>query len=328
MDKGKAGHTGVLKTGAKSARLKYFFMLSVASMLLISCNDGETAAARPSVKTGRQSETIDFSVASGTGMAEKSKVIEFSGPGGGQPKSSRWEIQTVIEFTNLENYASDNFGSVLSSRFDETNFPLFAALKSEGLFLYGINPRGMILVNEGRGTYFDWPSSSGAGELPVMRMRDFDADGENELAVVLTIQSGSGVVKEELHLLDGISSGSKDENPVYEESSLDLNASAELLNSSVSLRKRDGELILALPGFEYAIGLEGALACAAEEAELELHFGNVIDYIFDGEGLKLRAAAFARNGASQLNLGEIAGRVAFHEGMFSFEDLQFNVSGK
>jgi hypothetical protein len=84
---------------------------------------------------------------------------------------------------------------------ETTNFPLYAMIKSEDIYLYGIKPYGMVLYYKGKGTYFDWPGLTPRLVLPEMIYHDFDGDGKKDLAVLLYVGSGTGIAMMDLHIL-------------------------------------------------------------------------------------------------------------------------------
>jgi hypothetical protein len=52
----------------------------------------------------------------------------------------------------------DPYGKRVASFYDEPSyFPLYAMIKSENIYLYGVLPHGMVLYQNGYGKYFDWP---------------------------------------------------------------------------------------------------------------------------------------------------------------------------
>ena len=64
-----------------------------------------------------------------------------------------------------EIYETDEFGNHVSQFSSTSRFPLYALIKSENIYLYGMknsgNSRGMILFLDDQATYFDWPDLAG-----------------------------------------------------------------------------------------------------------------------------------------------------------------------
>lgn len=102
---------------------------------------------------------------------------------------------------NIINDETDEFDNEITYRFDKSNFPLYAMIKSEDIYLYGIEPYGMVLYQNGKGTYFDWPGLTPRCILPALSYFDYDGDGKKEVAVTLYWGSGSGVSIMDLHIL-------------------------------------------------------------------------------------------------------------------------------
>lgn len=97
---------------------------------------------------------------------------------------------------------TDPYGNSIVRFGDTTNFPLYAALKYENIYLYGIKPYGMVLYQGGMGTYFDWPGLAPRAILPKLSYLDYDNDGEKELAVALYVCSGTQLSIMDLHILE------------------------------------------------------------------------------------------------------------------------------
>ena len=98
---------------------------------------------------------------------------------------------------------TDEFGNPVDYYSLTSNFPLYAMIKSENIYLYGISGSrtGMVLFQDGEATYFLWPGLTPRLVLPKLSYFDYDGDGENELAVTLYHSSGTGVALMDLHIL-------------------------------------------------------------------------------------------------------------------------------
>jgi hypothetical protein len=103
-----------------------------------------------------------------------------------------------------EQAVTDPYGIVLYDPpfKDTTNFPLYAAIPQEGIYLYGIKEDGgMVLYHNGNGQYFNWPGLTPHLVLPQMNYFDYDGDGTKEIAVTLYVGSGTGLAMMDLHIL-------------------------------------------------------------------------------------------------------------------------------
>ena len=80
-----------------------------------------------------------------------------------------------------------------------TNFTLYTMIKSESIYLYGIDPHGIVIYYKGYGKYFDWDGPArGYSELAYA---DFDGDVKKDLAVIQMVGAGTGVCMMDLHIL-------------------------------------------------------------------------------------------------------------------------------
>ena len=97
---------------------------------------------------------------------------------------------------------TDSYGNtIILNTNDTTNFPLYAMIKEDDIYLYGVKPYGMVLYQNGKGTYFEWEGLTPRLVLPQIMYYDFDNDGNKELAVILYVSSGTGVSMTDLHIL-------------------------------------------------------------------------------------------------------------------------------
>ena len=122
---------------------------------------------------------------------------------------------------------TDEYGVGIGYITDKSRFPLYAMIKEEDIYLYGINGayygKGMVLFIDGQGTYFDWGAVTYKA-LPVLSYFDYDSDGEKELAVLLYVDSGTGISKTDLHMLKILRD--KNDHITYTEYSLLSNRNA------------------------------------------------------------------------------------------------------
>ena len=101
---------------------------------------------------------------------------------------------------------TDPFGNKITSIFQDdyldTYFPLYAMLKSEDIYLYGVQgDYGMVLYQKGFGQCFDWLNPGPPWVSPQLKYDDFDGDGMNELAVILHVGGGSNILISDLHIV-------------------------------------------------------------------------------------------------------------------------------
>lgn len=86
--------------------------------------------------------------------------------------------------------------------------PLLASNKSKNIFLYGINPEGVILYVDGQGHYYDWKYSCENYEAPKIFTGLFDNNSVEDIAVVTHIDENI----DDLHI---ISDSDFDADSVY-----------------------------------------------------------------------------------------------------------------
>lgn len=84
---------------------------------------------------------------------------------------------------------------------------LFSALSEDNIYLYGYfapdnNVSCSILRMNNMLYYFDWLYITPRRILPKLHFADFDKDGQNELAIVLYVGSGSGLSVEMLRMIE------------------------------------------------------------------------------------------------------------------------------
>lgn len=122
--------------------------------------------------------------------------------------SNKKVINSYIDKKFFENDITNNIISldekIVTSQdeFNKTRFPLLASIPKENIYLYGIKPSGVVLYYKDKGFYYDWWYLTPRFILPKMNLSDYDRDGEDELAVVLYVGSGTSYAVEELHIIE------------------------------------------------------------------------------------------------------------------------------
>lgn len=124
---------------------------------------------------------------------------------------------------------SDNTPAVA----DNDVFPLLASSEEHSLFLYGVRPYGVVLVNNGVGNYFDWLSISDSMTKPQMQVVDIDRDGKSEIVVLLKTMGDDGENQNGVHVLSFQSNS--DTAPIYNDAGLDSADTVEKLKSVVDI---------------------------------------------------------------------------------------------
>lgn len=219
------------------------------------------------------------------------------------------------------NEECDPFGAQIWKPGTESYFPLYAMIKEEDIYLYGIYNGGMILYQNGRGTYFDWPGITGRAILPQMLYHDFDGDGKKELAVTLYWGAGTGFGAMDLHILE-IGDEDRWEKPLYTDYVLSaLDVTDWMKEPIIAILTEDKKtLIVEACGSYYEI--EGR----PEDTFEGIVFGNFVHFDFEGTRIKVSiavAAEYEESPATPDYFGEIEAYVTFDGEKFILEDYTF-----
>jgi len=122
------------------------------------------------------------------------------------------------------NTAGDNTPNV-----NTDTFPLIASVEDRSLFLYGITPYGVVLVNNGVSSYFDWLNVSSNMEKPEMHSLDVDRDGIEEIEIITKAVDETGENQHGIHILKFVSNG--ENKPIYSDIGMDAKQTVELLKT-------------------------------------------------------------------------------------------------
>lgn len=224
---------------------------------------------------------------------------------------------------------TDPYGNPIT-RFESTsNFPLYAALKSENIYLYGVKPYGMVLYQDGTGTYFDWPGLTPRGILPELSYLDYDGDGGRELAVALYVGSGTQLSVMDLHILE-IEKPAKDgrHKPGYADHSL-LGDDVEewMTKEFAGALSADGKtIILSFDGETYQADNRTDHPEAGEFQSVV--FGDIVEFRLDGGKISVEIAVGAvyENVAQPRLFGSIRGEVRFDGSGFTLENCALDMT--
>lgn len=132
-------------------------------------------------------------------------------------------------------FTKDQNSIVLNTEGDNTpnvntdTFPLIASVEDRSLFLYGIPPYGVVLVNNGVSNYFDWLNVSSNMERPEMHSLDVDRDGIEEIEIITKAVDETGENQHGIHILKFISNG--ENKPIYSDIGMDAKQTVELLKT-------------------------------------------------------------------------------------------------
>ncbi len=169
-----------------------------------------------------------------------------------------------------------------------TTETLIGSLPEKGIFLYGVDPEGVNLRVGDRVQHFDWLYMTPRGVLPNLRVFDYDADGQDELAVDLYIGSGTGVSVEELHVVELQGDGPfKDRTFAPDDYIAQVNESV----SFKTRRAKSGELFADLKLGEKTVPISlKAYQDDEQRGKIQdrLAFGSIVSFDMDGERPQIR----------------------------------------
>jgi len=226
---------------------------------------------------------------------------------------------------------TDPFGNPISEWGRTSSFPLFAMIKSENIYLYGMNNRcycdaGMILFQDGHATYFNWPDLTPRAIMPELSYFDYDGDGEKELAVTLYWFSGTGCALMDLHILKP----KKDESRhiSYDEYSLLGEAVIKGFTKKVTARYAEDResIIVTFDGDEYFITVEDIGFAPYDDELKKVGCKEIVEFEFNenDEIVTKIGIGFSINSY----IGEIVAKVNFDGKKFHLSDYKFIVYDK
>ncbi len=215
---------------------------------------------------------------------------------------------------------------VADSSGDNGYFPLYAMLPEDGIYLYGVEPKGMILYQSGKGTYFDWPGLTPRFVLPEMLYDDLDNNGKKELSVVLCTMTGTGVKVKDLHVL---TVKKADTNPTYKKYTLLGKDTNELVKEELTstLDGEEKKLKIEFQGNHYTttVNLDSE---AGEFTGIE--YDDNIDFTFEDTDIHVKIGVGMKfeNHAALDHVGNIEADVVFDGKDFKLENQTFDWDNK
>lgn len=229
------------------------------------------------------------------------------------------------------NSVTDPYGNPLVGLENKTNFPLYAALKTDNIYLYGIKPYGMVLYQNNAGTYFDWPGLTPRNILPEMSYLDYDNDGKKELAVTLYVGSGTQYSIMDLHILK-IVEPSKDNKDTYKPKYTDYSLLGDDVSKWMTIRftgtlSADKKTInLNFNGKMYQVDNWTDYPQAGKYNGIG--FGDIVKFSFDNNRkihVRIAVGATYENVAQLHPFGEIDGEVRFTGSGFVLKNCSLNI---
>jgi hypothetical protein len=241
-----------------------------------------------------------------------------------QPQSVSEQVIEMADSADSGSYATgeietDNDGNHLF-QIDDTGkfplFPLYAMIPTENIYLYGVFPYGMILYQNGRGTYFDWLGPD-RFVLPQMLYNDFNCDGKKELAVTIFMGHGTGIAVMDLHVLKIEDIKDNWDKPIYSDFLLSSNNVHEWLPITANLVDKN-MLILDICGERYTFENERM----HDLTFLDIIYGDLVYFSFEGSRIRtdIKIGALFEEYAIPWYFGTVEATVTFDGEGFSLED--------
>ncbi|MBM7567063.1 hypothetical protein [Paenibacillus sacheonensis] len=205
-----------------------------------------------------------------------------------------------------------------------------ASLPEKDIYLYpGLNDDPRLRIGQKQQT-MDWTYATPRQILPVLQAEDYDGDGEEELAAIVDIGSGTGVSLEELHVVEY-----QGESPPAGQSFADheflsedyLEQLGKLMQ--IKTTNRNGELFgqLAIGSRRYEVSFKNYQADYGEaKIKDKLGYGSIIYFQAEQHKLTFSAAigiVIAGNAQPEY-FGDVEADVAYASGgKFKLENLRF-----
>lgn len=246
-------------------------------------------------------------------------------------------LGTTNEATNqTEDIINRNTEKVIDSwdDYDASNLPLISAVFDRGIYLYGMKSDGVALYVGDSVHYYDWSYLTPRFILPRLQVSDFDADGKDELSVILYAGSGTGVSIEDLRIVEiseeQMLSGEQSDNPnpEYFKDYIFRDYNSQL-NNAISYKTftKAGELMgeITIQNKIYTVSLKDFQTKEYGEISDDIVFGSIVRF---NSGNNKLAAEFAvgityQYFASPIYIGVIYADVEYSKGNFELKNFRF-----
>lgn len=212
--------------------------------------------------------------------------------------------------------AGDNTPNV-----DTDTFPLLASVKEESLFLYGIRPYGVVLVNNGVASYFDWLNISDNMKLPEMYASDIDRDGINEIVILTKETDEAGESQDGVHVIEYVSDG--ENNPIYDDTGLNSADTVEMLKEIVDVARdtATGQITVLAGGTTYPFDHVNS---NSTRNYLAAQIGRSVEYKMDGATICAAVSVdIVYDDGSYETVGTIETEFDYSAGSLTFDNTVF-----
>lgn len=206
------------------------------------------------------------------------------------------------------------------------DFPLYAKLESEDIYLYGVHPYGMILYQNGKGTYFDWPGLTPRQILPELSYCDYNGDGQKELAVTIYWGSGTGYSMVDLHILEITQLDSR--KPIYIDHALLSSEVNTWFTKPITANQSDDKkaFTISFNNQDYIINFDNTDNSKSGNFT-GISYGDIVEFKFDQSAIKVNIEIGLKfeNYATYDYIGTVEAAVSFNDNHFSLSDYAFTV---
>ncbi|MFD2329068.1 hypothetical protein ACFSR7_07390 [Cohnella sp. GCM10020058] len=204
-----------------------------------------------------------------------------------------------------------------------------ASIPDKDIYLYPNTAKTAILaVGDTRQT-MDWRYSTVRGVMPALTIGDYDKDGEDELAAVLELGSGTGLLLDELHVVELTKTEAAGEQPFADHTFLEDDYLAQL-GEAISFEKANqaGKWLgrITVGDRTHEVDLSAFVdEYGAEAIKEKLGYGAIVYFQATPETLALKAAiGLSIDGLAEPQyIGDITASVHYGAGEFKLDNFTF-----
>lgn len=208
---------------------------------------------------------------------------------------------------------------------------LLAEIPDKNIRLYSKPDDGVALhIGEAKQEY-DWLYMTPRSIYPVMELQDFDMDGSEELAVILSIGSGTGISVEQLRIveMDDKSLQSGTDQPFAQDfafKEVDYAAQInELVGFTLVEKNEEWFGIIKIEDQVDTVSLATYASPEGGAIHEQLAFGSIVSFYIEDHALKMELGVGITQDkvAIPIYFGSINADVNYKEGAFSLTNLKF-----
>lgn len=211
---------------------------------------------------------------------------------------------------------------ILSEKLDSFSkkFHLIASVPDENIYVYGLQPKGIIIYYQDNASFIDIDYITPRQILPKINYSDYNQDGKKEIALSFHNMSGTGVAIEELHILTV--------DTVKEQFLLtDYPLETETILNSIKdnllfkYNNQNHTIQLQLQNQEYLCSIENR-----NKKFNHLNFGNIIEFDVTESSItvKVPIAAVYENEIEGDYFGTISSEIHFQNNQFTLHQMTFH----